>query len=413
MDFKNRYTKEQEEFRQEVRSWLEENVPADLKRPLEVSHLDTETYKQIQELRRKLGRKGWLHPAYPKEYGGGGLSSEQETVIGEELDKQDIPNVHDNPLDLPALMVWGTEEQKMEILRPRLLGEKHGWQLFTESGAGSDLASLQTRAVRDGDEWVITGQKVFVGGDAGYADPSTKVPDDIQMGEMFTLAVTDPDAPRHRNMGYFMIPGDAPGITVETLDLLVGQGKRQVYLDNVRIPATRLIGGETQGWQVAQTTLEIEHGGGGDIVPRSRTFEKFMKYAREKGLDKDSHNEQVIMQAHIDNEILRLFSARNYWMYSAGQEMTFHGSQQSMWRRESGIRTSDAIREVAGLKAMLDFEDSAAPLDGEMEVHQRESLTAAHPGGTIEIQKVIIARRMGISRTRERAAPTPSTARQA
>ena len=119
------------------------------------------------------------------------------------------------------------------------------------------------------------------------------------------------------------------------------------------------------------------------------------------------------MQAYIDNEILRLFSTRNYWMYSAGQEMTFHGSQQSMWRRESGIRTSDAIREVAGLKAMLDFEDSAAPLDGEMEVHQRESLTAAHPGGTIEIQKVIIARRMGISRTRERAAPTPSTARQA
>ena len=169
-------------------------------------------------------------------------------------------------------MVWGTEVQKQEILRPRLLGETLGWQLFTEPGSGSDLASLQTRAVKDGDEWIISGQKVFVGGDAGYADAATKVPDGPQMGELFTLAVTDPDAPRHQNMGYFMIPGDTPGLSVRTLDLLVGQGKRQIFLDNVRVPANRLIGGETQGWQVAQTTLEIEHGGGGDVVPRKKTM---------------------------------------------------------------------------------------------------------------------------------------------
>ncbi|MCH8102035.1 MAG: acyl-CoA dehydrogenase family protein, partial [Chloroflexi bacterium] len=119
-----RYTEEQEEFRKEVQDWLKENVPADLKRPLEVSNLDPDTYLQIKELRRKLGHKGWLHPIYPKEYGGGGLTAEHEVVIKEELEKVDIPNIHDNPLDLPALMVWGTEEQKQQILRPRLLGEK-------------------------------------------------------------------------------------------------------------------------------------------------------------------------------------------------------------------------------------------------------------------------------------------------
>ena len=409
MDFERRYTPEQEEFRSEVRTWLAENVPTDLKRPLENSHIDPETWDKVQVVRRAMGVKGWLHPTYPKEYGGGGMSSDHGVIIQEELERVDMPRVYDNTLDLPALLVWGTEEQKQEILRPRLLGEKAGWQLFTESSAGSDLASLQMQAVRDGDDWILTGQKVFVGGDAGYADESTKVPDSSQMGEMFTLAVTDPDAPRHRNMGYFMVPGEASGVTVITQDLLVGQGKRQIFMDGVRIPATRLIGGETQGWQVAQTTLEIEHGGGGDVVPRSRTLEKFLKYAFEKGLDKDSHNQQVMMQAYIDNQVLRLLGMRNFWMYSSGQEMTFHGSQQSAWRRESGIRIGDAIREVAGMKALLDFEDPGAPIGGEMEVHQRESLTAAHPGGTIEVQKVIVARRLGISRTRERAAPTPST----
>ena len=115
------------------------------------------------------------------------------------------------------------------------------------------------------------------------------------------------------------------------------------------------------------------------------------------------------MQAYIDNEILRLFGLRNYWMCSVRQEMSYHGSQYSLWRRESGIRTADAIREVAGLGALLDFADPQAPLAGELEVHQRESLTATHPGGTIEIQKVIIGRRLGVSKTRERAAPTRST----
>ena len=409
MDFEYHYTKDQQEFREEVRAWLKENVPEDLKRPLEASQLDPPTWLWIKEFRQKLGQKGWLHPTYPTEYGGGGLSAEHEVVIKEELEKADIPAIHDNTLDLPALMVWGTEDQKREILRPRLQGETLGWQLFTEPGSGSDLASLQTRAVRDGDDYILTGQKVFVGGDAGYANVVNKVPDGVQMGELFTLALTDPDAPRHRNMGYFMIPGDTPGLSVHTLDLLVGQGKRQIFLDNVRVSASRLIGGENEGWQVAQTTLEIEHGGGGDVVPRTRTVARFIDYVKEKGLARSPERLQTVMKTYIDNEILRLFGLRNYWMYSRREEMSYHGSQQSMWRRESGLRTASAIRDVAGLYSLLDFNDPLAGLGGELEVHQRESLTAVHPGGTIEIQKVIIARRLGISRTKGRAAPTPST----
>ena len=412
MDFEYHYSTEQEAFRTEVKTWLDSNVPEEREHPLDTKHMDPATFEWFTEFRRKLGSKGWLNPTYPTEYGGGGLTAEHNVVIQEELLKQDLPPYYDNPFDLPALMVWGTEEQKQKFLTPRLRGEKHGWQLFTEPGAGSDLASLKTRAVKDGDDWVITGEKVFVGGDFGFASQETKVPDKLMMGELFTLAITDPNAPRHRNMGFFYVPGDAAGVSVQTLDLLVGHGKRQIYLDNVRVPAERVIGGENQGWQVAQTSLEIEHGGGGSPVPRDQTINKFLDWVRLSAKGLDAHLQQVAVDAFIEAEIGRLIQVRNFWMYSAHQEMTYHGSQNSLWRKESQLRIADGIREVMGLDSLLDFKDSAAPTGGEFEHHQRESLAGAHPGGTIEVQKVIVARRIGVSRTKERAAATPSTMNQ-
>ena len=414
MDFAYHYTTEQEAFRQEVRDWLEARVPEEIRHPLDAKHMDRDLFDWNFEFRKDLGNKGWLHPMYPKEFGGGGLTAEYNVVIQEELLRLEVPLPgHDNGFDLPALMVWGTEEQKKEFLPPRLRGEKLGWQLFTEPGAGSDLASLKTRAVKDGDDWVLTGEKVFVGGDSGYVSEDTKVPDALQMGELFTLAVTDPNAPRHRNMGFFYVPGDSPGVTAQTLDLLVGQGKRQVYLDNVRVPSSRVIGGESQGWQVAQTSLEIEHGGGGSPVPRDHTVAKFLDWMRESGKGQDTHLQQVAMDAFIDAEIGRLIQVRNFWMYSAGQEMTYHGSQNSLWRKESQLRMADAMREVMGMDALLDAQDPLASHGGEFEHFQRESLAGAHPGGTIEVQKVIVARRIGVSRTKERAAATPSTMNKA
>ena len=410
MDFTYHYTKEQEEFRKEVRGWLETNVPADLQRPLDPKHMTPELFHWNYDFRKKLGAKGWLHPMYPKEYGGGGLTAEHAVVINEELQRMEVPLPgHDNGFDLPALMVWGTDEQKKEFLPPRLRGEKLGWQLFTEPGAGSDLASLKTRAVKDGDEWVITGEKVFVGGDVGYATPETKVADSLQMGELFCLAITDPNAPRHRNMGFFYIPGNAEGVIPQTLDLLVGHGKRQVYLDNVRVPAKRVIGGENQGWQGAQTSLEIEHGGGGQAAPRNKAIDAMFDTMKERGLGKDAHLVQVAMDAYIDSECLRLIQTRNFWMYASHQEMAYHGSQGSLWRKESNLRIADAIREVVGLESLVSFEDECVEHGGELEAQQRESLAGAHPGGTIEVQRVIIARRLGVSRTKEKAAATPST----
>ena len=415
MDFEYHYTEEQQEFRLEVRAWMAENWPKDLNRGQDYKHTDAATWRRLKGFREELGAKGWLYPTYPEEFGGGGLSGALAVVIAEELrtvtDSAGEGLIYDNPFDIAPLYVWGTEEQKRELLPRRLRGELLGWQLFTEPDAGSDLAGLKTRAVRDGDDWVITGEKVFVGGDSGYANPETKLPDEEFLGtsHLFTLAVTDPDAPRHHNIGAFLIPGTAPGITIQTLDLLVGHGKRQVYLEDVRVPGTLMLGGETQGWQVSQTALEIEHGGGGGPPPKDKAVEALIEWVRANGKGSDPHVRQLVAQAVIERDIFRLFATRNHWMVETKQEMTYHGSQQSLWRKESGIRISDAIRDVMGPHAMLDFTDPSAPFKGELELHQRESLAAAHPGGTVEVQKVIMARRMGVSRTRERAAPTPAT----
>ena len=401
MDFASTYTKEQEEFRQEVRTWLEENVPENMKAPVDRLDLSEEHYTFWRAKHKVLAEKGWLYPTYPKEYGGGGLSGEHETIIMEEFERARVVPDFTNGLVNPTLLVWGTEEQKQKFLKPILNAEAVAFQNFTEPNAGSDLASLQSRAVRDGDDWIITGQKTFVSGH-GAVD------------YLYGPIVTDPDAPRHRNLGYFMIPCPSPGLELQRLNLLTGHDQSFIFMDNVRVPGDHLIGGETEGWQVSQTTLEIEHGGRGAAFPRDEAMDNLLLYVKQTkrnggALGHDPLVQQDTMAAYIDSHIHTLLSWRNYWMYQAREEMSYHGSQQALYRKVYRMTNADRARNIMGMYAMLGVGEPRAAFEGQPEVYQRSSLTGAHPGGTIEIQKVIIARRLGISRTRERAAATPST----
>jgi alkylation response protein AidB-like acyl-CoA dehydrogenase len=232
MDFEVTYTKEQEMFRDEVRGWLKTNIPADLKANVDESDLTVNTeahFRQALAFRKKLGEKGWLVPHFPTQYGGGGLQVDKCIVLAEELAEYDLPGValSDNGTSLaaPAIMVWGTDEQKQRFLPPILKGEVVTWQVFTEPNAGSDLASMQTTAIREGDEFVFNGSKHFVG--------FPHQPD-----YLYTLAVTDPNAPRHQNIGAFLVPAKADGVTLGYMDL-VGAAKRTVFFDNARISATQ------------------------------------------------------------------------------------------------------------------------------------------------------------------------------
>ena len=164
MDFAYTYTKEQEEFRQEVRTWLGENIPEKMKAPVDRLDLSEEHYTFWRAKHKVIAEKGWLYPTYPKEYGGGGLSGDHETIIMEEFERAKVVPDFTNGLCNPTLLVWATEEQKQKFLKPILKAEAVAFQNFTEPNAGSDLASLQSRAVRDGDDWIITGQKTFISG---------------------------------------------------------------------------------------------------------------------------------------------------------------------------------------------------------------------------------------------------------
>ena len=401
MDFKYQYTPEQQEFRREVRSWLEDNIPENMKAPVDRLDLSEDHYKFWRDMHVKLSEKGWLYPTYPTEYGGGGLSGEHETILLEEFERARVVRGFTNPYIFPTLLVWGTEDQKQKFLKPLLRAEKIAFQNFTEPNAGSDLASLQSRAVRDGDDWIASGQKTYI---SGHGD----------VDYLFGPLMTDSDATRHRNLGYFLVPSPAPGLELTRLNLLTGHDQSFIFMDNVRVPGDHLIGDANQGWQVSQTTLEIEHGGRGVAFPRDEALENILQYAAEterdgETLDSDPVLQQVAMDAYIDSRINTLLNQRNYWMYQARQEMTYHGSQTSMYTKTYRITNSDRARDIMGMYSLLGVREPRAPFEGAPEVYQRSSLTGAHPGGTIEIQKVIMARRLGISRTRERAAATPST----
>ncbi len=401
MDFKYQYTPEQQEFRREVRAWLDENVPEGMKAPVDRLDLSDEHYQFWRDMHVRLAEKGWLHPTYPTEYGGGGLSGEHETIILEEFERARVVRGFTNPYIFPTLLVWGNEEQKQKFLKPLLQAEKIAFQNFSEPNAGSDLASLQSRAVRDGDDWIVSGQKTFISGHG-------------EVDYLFGPIMTDPDAPRHRNLGYFLVPAPSPGLELTRLNLLTGQDQSFIFMDNVRVPGDHLIGDPQQGWQVSQTTLEIEHGGRGVAFPRDEALENILQYAagterNGETLDADPVLQQVAMDAYIDSQINTLLTQRNYWMYQARREMTYHGPQSSMFTKTYRITNSDRARDIMGMYSLLGVREPRAPFEGAPEVYQRSSLTGAHPGGTIEIQKVIMARRLGISRTRERAAATPST----
>ena len=407
MDFALPYTEEQERFRKEVRSWLEENIPQERRETID-SRDQTEEYARFwREKPKDLAKKGWLFPTFPTEYGGGGLTGEHETILQEEFHRAGVPGslTTDTAWALPALLVWATEEQKQRWLVPFLTGEQIGWEKLTEPHSGADLADYQSRAVRDGDDWLLTGQNVFITGRHSAPHP------DWIYGPM----LTDPDSSRHRNLGFFMIPCPAPGLEIRKMDLVQGREQHQILLDNVRVPGDHLIGGDHQGWQVTQTTLEQEHGGRGRAFPRDEVVDNLVSYA--KGTEHDGSVlgsnpvlQQTTMDAVIESHVLSLLLKRTYWMYTNRMDVRYQGNVANVHGRESSIRNATRVRDVMGMYCLLGTKEPGAPLGGAQEVNQRSKAGQNHGGGSTNIAKVVLARRIGISRTQERAAPTPATA---
>jgi len=399
MDFAIEDSAEQRSFREEVRSWLAENMPEGIEYPVDPGDLTLEQYQLRRELGRRLGACGWLYPNMPKKYGGGDLPVEKVVILHEEMARVglSLPPYYDSGgrMSAPSILVWGSEEHKQRFLPEIFKGKVRSWQLLTEPGAGSDLAGIKTTAIRDGDSYIINGQKTFVGSNHG-ADQS------------WTIVVTDPRGKRHENLSWFMIPMDLPGITVMPMVLLTSGGeggagsgvKNTVFFEDVRVPAENLIGGENNGWKVATTHLEVEHGGTGRLGDQG-VIRKFINYCREdshgRSLLESAEAREALVDLYIEAEITRLFAIRNYWKAHTNQPRSYEGAQYSLRRKLSGLDIAEKMLDVVGPYALTN-DKIYGLLNGAVELYERDAITALHPGATTDIQRVVMSRRIGIGR---------------
>jgi alkylation response protein AidB-like acyl-CoA dehydrogenase len=393
MEFEMTYTSEQESFRSEVRAWLEEHLPPGLDADPDDPDEAHQLYLRRREFGRILGEKGWLYPGAPVEYGGAGLDFASVIVLTEEARRLhlSLPPYYDSGgmLGSATILVWGTEEQKERFLRPIFRGEVRTWQLLTEPEAGSDLASVKLAARRDGDSYVLNGQKIFVGSAHG-AD------------RLWMIACTDRDAPRHQNLSWFMVDAHLPGITIQPLPVLgdVAEGhKNTIFFDDVRVPADCLVGGENNGWKVAGTHLELEHGAIGGL-DRDSMWKRVLDYCRTeqrggKPLIEDPDVRDGLAEIYIRLETLRLLTVRNFWQACSKQKQGFAGPQVTYLRKTTGLWMTTMVLDLLGPAALTNDANWGA-LDGHAERKHRDGITGLMPGGTIDVQRVIIARALGV-----------------
>jgi len=401
MDFELKDTPEMAKFREEVKGYLKEVMPAGIKVSPYFADDNEEQYQLRRQLGHKLGEKGWLYPWVPKEYGGAGLNGDQMIVLTEEMDQYELGLVPYGDAGgsqmVPPVLVWGTEEQKQAFVPPTTRGEKMSWLLLTEPHGGSDLASAKTQAIRDGDEYVVNGTKTWVG--------------DKHWPEQFwTIVMTDPNAPRHQNLGFLVIPSDLPGITHQPLYVLNNQVKNSVFFEDVRVPAFNLIGGENNGWKVAGTVMEVEHAGAS--VSRNRTLDRFVNYIKTTSFNgqtiaKDPETRDVLADLIIESDVERLFGLRNFWMRHSKRPLGYEGSQSVYHRKMSELRNAGRVQQILSYFALTQDPQWGAA-SGWMDEYLRDAVVRMHPGGTQDIHRTIIARRMGVGRTvKEEAGKLP------
>jgi alkylation response protein AidB-like acyl-CoA dehydrogenase len=296
-----RYPEDVERFRATVRQWLFDELPDGWFEGRRPGRDDWHTF--CEEWNAMLHRTGWSCCTWPTEYGGRGLSPLESVVLVEELARAGVPVQRASGGEIlvgPTILHWGTDSQKQRFLPPIVRGEEIWCQGFSEPGSGSDLASLQTRAVRDGDDWVIDGTKIWTS-EAPHADM------------VFLLARTDPDASAHRGISYLLVPMHQPGVEVLPIAQIDGTaGFAEVHFNGARCPAANVLGGEGNGWMVANSTLGFERG-----VSATTSYRRFeeeimqiVEAARRNGRIADPGVRQRLARVWSDAQIMRFNSYR-------------------------------------------------------------------------------------------------------
>jgi alkylation response protein AidB-like acyl-CoA dehydrogenase len=382
MDF--RFSEEEEAFRSEVREFLRKEWTLT---DCDLDNLDH--WNAAKELEKKLGSKGWLCMAWPKEYGGLGASHMHQLVFQEEMASAHAPIVNRQGVYMvgPCLMLNGTEEQKQRFLPPIANSQVVWVQGFSEPNAGSDLANLQTRAVLDGDDYVVNGQKTW----CTRAD----------RGDWIHLMVrTDPSAPKHRGISYLMADMRSPGISINPMIQMTGRADfLEVFFDNVRVPKANLVGPENEGWRVALTTLAFERSAIGAIVTQTRqVLQDLVHFAREtkrngQPLIEDPVIGRKLGELAIETEVAQLLSHRIVWMASRGQVPNYEASVAKTFTTELEQRIANFGMHLLGLYGQLAEGSKWAALEGRIQYEYLWTVGVTIYAGSNEIQRNIIATR--------------------
>jgi alkylation response protein AidB-like acyl-CoA dehydrogenase len=386
-------------FRDELREWLEANAPEELV-GVDAERAQFGDVPGISEWTEKLYKSGYLCVAWPEEYGGRGLSGLEVVVMNEEFARAGVPRVTRGMgewLVGPSIIVWGTDEQKAHFL-PRIIeGTDRYCQGFSEPDAGSDLASLKTRALVDGDEVVITGQKVWTSGAQ-------------RANMMFCLCRTDPEAPKHRGISYVLTPmaredGSPNGFELRPIKQLTGSSHfTETFITEARAPLFNVIGGLNNGWRVTMTTLGNERGGNATTqhVQYLKQFWAAVDLAREIGVDRDPLVRQQLAWAFSHCEIMRFQGLRLLSEVIARKEPGPASALNKMFWSEYAQRFAEHVTNWRGMASTVlpdrpEESGRGSSREYPLDRWQQAFLTTRSVtiwGGTAQVQRNIVGERV-------------------
>ena len=349
------YTPEQETLREEVRQFIAENVTSEILAEVEESGVRSRGPK-TRDMYQKIAGRGWIGISWPKEYGGQGGSRIDQYIVEEEFGRIGV-EVGGAGSGAPAILAAGTEEQKKYFLPGLIKGEISFALGFTEPQAGADLAGLQCRAVRDGDEFVINGQKMY----------TTRA---HSGSHIYLMARTDPEAPRHKGISIFLVPMETPGITVRPLWTIQNDppaprrttyGDRrtnEVFFEDVHVPASCMLGEENSGWYVGALGLNLDRVGASRYLLSVQRDEDIINWVKENdmggyGPSRDPAVRDRLAELWIEAQVCRLMTMRSMSLVERGGTFTYEGSAEKVWAPEHGVKTTETIAQILGSYGQL------------------------------------------------------------
>jgi len=393
MDFA--YTPAQEALREEVRQFITENITPGIVEELETTGIRRRGPK-TRELYQKISDNGWIGISWPKEYGGQAGSRIDQYIVEEEFSRIGI-TVGGAGSGAPAILAAGTEEQKEYFLPGLMRGEISFALGFSEPQAGADLAGLQCRAVRDGDEFVINGQKMYTTA-AHYAT------------HIYLMARTDPDAPRHRGISIFLIPMDTPGITVRPLWTIQNEPTaplgttygdnrtNETFFEDVRVPASCLLGEENSGWYVGAMGLNLDRVGASRYLISVRRDEDIVNWIKENQMDgytmdDDPTIRDKVAELWIEAQVCRLMTMRSMSLVEKGGNFTYEGAAEKVWAPEHGVKTTETIAQILGPYGQLLNGSEGAIEDGLFAHNLMGAFQSGINHGSVQVMRDQVARR--------------------